>query len=266
MPPTHPQPARPKANYELAAQWTPAKAGKLVFDTSVTPHWLEGDRFWYSFENSKGRRFYVVDPAKKTKTFVFDPVKLASQLTVATGLPYDSQHLPITTIRFLKNDTTIEFELAVPRDAVIPGEKKTGTQTNTETTAGGGNGQGQEPDPQQQGGRGGRGGGLVAGRNEKILYFEYELGTNKLTLLPERPQRKPAWASVSPDGKTVVFARDHNLWMMDADNYAKALKDANDKSIVETQLTKDGIEGLRIRRRPRHGRRSAAATTAGSEQ
>jgi hypothetical protein len=110
-----PAPARPKANYELASQWTPTKAGKLVFDTSVTPHWLEqGDRFWYSFENSKGRRFYVVDPAKKTKTFVFDPVKLAAQLTVATGMPYDSQHLPITTIRFIKNDTTIEFELAVP--------------------------------------------------------------------------------------------------------------------------------------------------------
>ncbi len=71
-----------KANYELAAQWTPAKMGKLVFDISVTPHWLEqGDRFWYSFENSKGRKFYIVDPVKKTSTFVFDPVKLAAQLT-----------------------------------------------------------------------------------------------------------------------------------------------------------------------------------------
>ena len=101
-----------KANYELAAQWTPAKMGKLVFDTTVTPHWLEqGDRFWYSFENSKGRKFYIVDPVKKTRTFVFDPVKLAAQLTTATGLPYDSQHLPITTIKFVKNDTTIQFEL-----------------------------------------------------------------------------------------------------------------------------------------------------------
>ncbi|HEX5085467.1 MAG TPA: hypothetical protein VFY40_25800, partial [Blastocatellia bacterium] len=37
-----------KANYELAARWTSQKVGKLVFDTSVTPHWLEtGDRFWY---------------------------------------------------------------------------------------------------------------------------------------------------------------------------------------------------------------------------
>ena len=120
-------PAKPaKANYELAAQWTPAKVGKLVFDTAVTPHWLDsGDRFWYSFENTNGRKFWLVDPAKKTKTNVFDPVKLAAPLTTATGLPYDSQHLPITMIRFVKNEASIQFEVNVPRDAVIPGEKKT---------------------------------------------------------------------------------------------------------------------------------------------
>src|ERR1700692_1835105 len=77
------------ANYELAARWTAVKVGKLVFDTSVTPHWLDnGDRFWYTFENNKGRKFYIVDPVKKTKTFVFDPVKLAASLTTATGIPY----------------------------------------------------------------------------------------------------------------------------------------------------------------------------------
>ncbi len=46
------------ANYELAARWTTQKVGKLVFDTSVTPHWLE---------------------------------------TTLTRIPYDAQHLPINT-------------------------------------------------------------------------------------------------------------------------------------------------------------------------
>ncbi len=126
-----------KANYELAAQWTPTKVGKLVFDLAVTPHWLdEGDRFWYTFENSKGRKFYMVDPVKKTKTYVFDAVKLAAQLTAATGLPYDSQHLPITTIRFVKNDASIQFDINVPKDAVIPGEKKTTAEQETAPTRG----------------------------------------------------------------------------------------------------------------------------------
>jgi len=123
----------------------------------------------------------------------------------------------------------------VPKDAVIPGEKKA-TATQTQTDAG----NGQEDDP-QQGGRGGRG-GAAANRNEKTLTFEYELEGGKLTLLDERPARKPAWASISPDDKTIVFARNHKLYMMDAANYAKALKKADDPTIVEVQLTTDGVE------------------------
>src|SRR5579872_5800752 len=158
-----------KANYELAAQWTSSKIAKMIFDVAVTPHWLDsGDRFWYTFETTQGRKFWMVDPAKKTRSLVFDPVKLAAQLTTATGLPYDSQHLPISTIRFVKNDTTIEFDVNVPRDAVIPGEKK--PPAGALGTDALGNGNGDEEDPQQQGGRGGR--GAIAGPNQKTLYFE----------------------------------------------------------------------------------------------
>jgi len=35
----------------------------------------------------------------------------------------------------------------------------------------------------------------------------------------------------------VIFARGHNLYMMDAENYAKAQKKADDNTIVETQIT-----------------------------
>ena len=62
-----------KANYDLASRWTTAKVGKLVFDTSVTPHWLEtGDRFWYSYETSQGKKWWMVDPSKKGRTALFD--------------------------------------------------------------------------------------------------------------------------------------------------------------------------------------------------
>jgi hypothetical protein len=56
---------------------------------------------------------------------------------------------------------------------------------------------------------------------------------------------------MSPDGKTVVFGRKHNLFMMDADNYAKALKKADDATIVETQLTTDGEENYSYARSQR---------------
>lgn len=246
-------PAKPvKANYELAARWTTPKVGKMIFDVAVTPHWMDsGDRFWYSFENSSGRKFYIVDPARKSKTLVFDPARLAASLTGATGLPYDSQHLPITAIRFVKNDASIQFEVNVPRDAVIPGEKKTTSAAATSDGAGNQQQDDAEEDaidqpeqyPQQQGGRGGGGNfGAPPGRNQKQLAFEYELATGKLALLDEAPKRKPAWASIAPDDKNVVFARNHNLYMMDAENYAKAVKNANDASIKETQLSTDGVE------------------------
>src|SRR5690349_10812649 len=51
-------------NYELASQWTVPKINKLIFDTQVTPHWLEfSDRFWYSYETRDGKRYFLVDPA-----------------------------------------------------------------------------------------------------------------------------------------------------------------------------------------------------------
>src|SRR5215510_13822186 len=42
-----------KPNYELASRWTQQKVAKLVFDTAVTPNWLEtSDRFWYVYETN----------------------------------------------------------------------------------------------------------------------------------------------------------------------------------------------------------------------
>ena len=44
-------------NYDLAAQWTSDKVRKLVFDTTVTPRWLEtSDRFWYAYQTREGRQ------------------------------------------------------------------------------------------------------------------------------------------------------------------------------------------------------------------
>ena len=237
-----------KANYELAQRWTAAKLSKLVFDTQVTPHWIEGDRFWYSYETSHGRHFMLVDPVKKTKAPIFDVSKMAAMLTLITRTPYDAQHLPIRTIKFAKNDTVIQFDIQVEKDADINGKQTIvgGEQEGdmTQTTAS----VNQEAVPQ---GRGGRGGGPAPNPRMRTLYFEYELASGKLTLPPEfTPEpRKPTWASMSPDEKVIVFARKNNLYMMDAVNYALALKKSDDPAIKETQLTTDGEESFGYARR-----------------
>ena len=154
----------PKANYDLASRWTSAKVGKYVFSTAVTPHWLEfSDRFWYDYETPSGRRWWIVDPIKKTKTPLFDNAKMASQLTRILRTPYDAQHLPITTIRFIENDTKIRFSVTLPRDSRVEtatGQEVTGMTQTQDQGRGGGGGQGRGggrgvQQQQQQGGRAG---------------------------------------------------------------------------------------------------------------
>ena len=232
-----------KANYELATHWTAAKVGKLVFDESVTPHWLStGDRFWYSYETSHGREFYLVDPVKKSKVPVFDNVKMAAMLTEITRTPYDSRHLPIRDIKFINNDATVEFELQVDRDADINGKQTVigvEEQTDQVTT------QANDDGPQQRG-RNVIDPSAAANPRMRTLYFTYDLASAKLTLPAQfTPEiRKPMWASMSPDEKTVVFAKKNDLYMMDAASYQLALKKADDPGIKEIQLTKDGADGF----------------------
>ncbi|MBK6797526.1 MAG: DPP IV N-terminal domain-containing protein [Acidobacteria bacterium] len=248
-----------KANYDLASRWTTQKVGKMVFDTAVAPHWLEtGDRFWYSYETSQGKRFYMVDPARKTRNPLFDNPRMAAMLTNLTRIPYDAQHLPINNLRMTKKDTALQFDVVVPKDAEIPGEKPAekkeatqavaaaategiGGQDREQVRAGQGQGRSQSPPPP----------------TTKTLYFEYDLATAKLSFLPDyQPPKKSRWAAVSPDEKTIVFARGQNLFMMDAENYAKAQKKEDDTSIVETQITTDGEENYGYARRLREEEKS----------
>jgi dipeptidyl-peptidase 4 len=269
----------PKPNYDLAARWMAAKVGKLVFDTSVTPRWAEtSDRFWYAFETAQGRKFMLVDPLKRTKAPLWDNAKMAAMLTNITRIPYDSQHLPITatTMKWVKNDAAIRFELEVPKDADIVGEKKTEDRsqktddkktdekkTGEQKTEQVGKedvkkeevktdeqkkdevkkdekktGAAEEKDAEEP-------------KTTKTLYFEYDLAAGNVALLPDhKPDpKKPGWAQVSPDDKTVIFARGHNLFMLDEANYKLALKDFGDPKIQEVQLTTDGEEHYSFARR-----------------
>ena len=132
-------------NYELASQWTTSRINKAVFDTSITPHWLEtSDRFWYTFETRDGKRYFLVDPLKKSKTPLFDNAKLAAKLTAATLVPMDAQHLPIKTVKAIKSDTALRLEVEVPKNADIPGLKKTPPKPTTTTSDKQGGQQGDE--------------------------------------------------------------------------------------------------------------------------
>jgi dipeptidyl-peptidase-4 len=230
-------------NYDLEARFLPDQVGKLVFDVAVTPHWFsESDRFWYSYQTTEGTRYYVVDPVKRSKTLLWDNAKVAAALSTLTNFPYDAQHLPIKRLKLVEKDTRMRFEVEIRKNAVVPNEpKKEKSQEDIEEQAKEG-----ETKQAEQAGQAAPQAGQPAEKPEdtRKLYFEYDLAAGKVTRLDnfEAPKKKAMWASVSPDGKTVVFTRAHNLYAMDAENYAKAQKKAGDASVVETQLTTDGVE------------------------
>ncbi|HEX9710189.1 MAG TPA: DPP IV N-terminal domain-containing protein, partial [Candidatus Thermoplasmatota archaeon] len=220
------------ANYPMAARFAPYKIGQLLKSTAVAPRWIQkGDRFWYEWESSDGKMFYIVDPAQGTKRPIFDNDRIAAELTRITRDPWDVQHLPIRNIRFL-DQSTLQFEVESSQDDTIPAFT----------------GGDEEEEEQQQGERRRR------RMRRKVHHFEYDVATRTLRELAdyEAPDNHPRWASVSPDTTKVVFSRGFNLWMMSWDEYQKILDARRGKAgeeadsaeekvqVEEIQLTTDG--------------------------
>ena len=207
------QSANTKANYQLASRFSDKKINKMVFSTSVDPHWLKkSDRFWYVFETPNGKNWYIVDPARNEKKPMFDNARMAAEITKIVKDPFDEQHLEMDSLRFVKDENWIQFQVTSSIDVEI---KDTAAKKGTPPR-----------------------------KEKKKFYFEYNLQNGQLIELTDftRPKRNHRWASISPDGQTIVFARNFNLYYMDKANYEKALVNEEDSTIVETQLTTDGVE------------------------
>ena len=205
-------PAPVKANYLLASKYSPKKLQKMVFSTNVDPHWLKlSNRFWYMYETTDIKNWYIVDPAQRSKKLMFDNEKLAALITLAVKDPFDAQHLPIENLKFTKDEKSIQFEVKSSIDQVKKDRKDKKAADSLE---------------------------------KKTFYFTYNLQTLQLAELKnyDKVKPKPTWASIAPDSSAIIFAKNNNLYWMDKENYKKAVKNEEDSTVVEHQLTKDGIE------------------------
>ena len=191
--------------YLQAEKFTQSKLNTMLFSTTVDPHWFQkGNCFWYEYKTSDGTQWYVVDPAKKTRTPLFDRDELAAQLTETVKDPFEARHLPIRNLKAKEDGKTFTFEVTSTKE--IKNEK---------------------------------------GKKEKeVFYFSYDYPSQTLTHLKdkEKDPKRLSWGSVSPDRKTVVYAKDLNLYRMSYEDYQKARKDEKDSTIVEIQITDDGVK------------------------
>ena len=214
----------PKPNYRLAAKYAPENLAKLVHSTTVNPHWLKnGNRFWYQYKTTEGSKYYIVDADRRTRTELFNNDKMAKWLTEITKDPYDAQHLPRFSFKFVKNETAIRFRVTSTEEVEVV-EEKTETKKDTTSTK-----KAKKKKPKME---------------KKVYHFEYRLGGNGLTIIDNKKEDKKyqRWANIAPDSSMVVFSKNFNLYWMDKENFLKAVKDDKDSTIVEHQWTTDGIE------------------------
>ena len=195
--------------YVQAEKFTKEKLNTMLFSTTVDPHWFQqGNRFWYEYKTSNGRVWYVVDPVMKKKTPLFNLDKLASEITEIVKDPFTAQQLPIEKLEDQPDGKTFTFQITsskeAPKDSIHNKD----------------------------------------GKKKQVFYFSYNYPEQKLTWLEEQKEdvKYPDWASFSPDGKTVVYAKDLNLYRMTRADYEKLKKDENDSTVVDIQLTTFGVK------------------------
>jgi len=202
------------ANYQAAARFSPKRLEKMIFSTQVDPHWLKkSNRFWYTYETTEGKEWYIVDPVKGEKKPMFDRDRLAAAITRIVKDPFEARHLGLDSLKFIRDESWIQFEVKSSQDI----EKKDSSTSKK---------------------------GAAAAKEKKVYYFEYSLSDGTLTELVgyKKPKHKPNWANISPDSNTIVYGKHFNLYWMDHANYQKALANEDDSTIVEHQLTTDGVE------------------------
>ncbi len=204
----------PQSNYRQAARFSPTKIAKMVHSTAVRPNWLQkGNRFWYQYKtSSEGSKYYLVDADKRTRTPLFDNVKMAMWLSEITKDPYEAKHLPRFDFTFTKDERAIRFYVTSSEEVTVTDDSKKKKKGKPK-------------------------------KEKKVFHLEYKLGGNGLTIVDtEKKKKEPwrQWANVSPDSSVVLYSKNYNLYWMDKENFLKAVKDDKDSTIVEHQWTKDG--------------------------
>jgi len=204
-----------KANYDLAAKFSPSKLRTMIFSTEVTPNWINhSDRFWYEYQTSSGKRWYLVDPANRSKQLLFDNADMARQVTRIVKNPFDAQHLQLENLKFTDDEKRIRFEVRSTKDTVKNKEEREKLTNKSDTI------------------------------KKKVFFLEYDIASKQLKEISDtlKEKSRPFWASYSPDTTRIFFAKNYNLYWMDRENFEKAIKDEKDSTIVEHQITTDGIQ------------------------
>jgi dipeptidyl aminopeptidase/acylaminoacyl peptidase len=218
----------PRANFRLAAKYSAASLAPLTYSTAVQPAWIgKTDSFWYAYRTSQGAAYWRVDPARKTKTALFDREKLGSQLAEISRKAVDAKLLPITRPQVSADGGKFTF---------VFGETLYEYDLKTEKLAS----KGKAPPAPRFGrpfGRFGRRRAADAEEpQEKDKRVEKKVEKKEDEKKGETTRgrgfgRRQGGQALAPDRKGVLFTRDHNLYLGEVGKEKEAVR-----------LSKDGAE------------------------
>ena len=98
------------ANWSQAKKFSGEFVAQHVHTASIAPVFIgKTDLFWYSVRTPEGLKYWKVDPAKKSKTPLFDHAKLLAQLSEQAQKPLDAATFAIINASVSEDGTALKF-------------------------------------------------------------------------------------------------------------------------------------------------------------
>jgi dipeptidyl aminopeptidase/acylaminoacyl peptidase len=185
-----------RANFKLANKFSTEFLRQYIYSSTVTPNYLkDSEKFWYAWRDRNGWHYWMVDPAGKSKRPLFDHVKLAAQLSELSKKPVDAANLALSQmsitddakkLRFAVDNVRYEYELETQSLKVAPPAQRPPAAGAAAAAQGQ---QDQQQEQQQQ---------------------EQQQGAQGFRGIPAD------FRNFSPDRKWYIYAKDHDLYYVDA--------------------------------------------------
>jgi dipeptidyl-peptidase-4 len=245
-------------NFRMAEQYSSNYLRQFVYSTSVTPNFIDKtDEFWYSYKTSEGTKYWRVNPDKGTRLPLFDHIKLAAQLSQLTRQPVEPGQLSLTRLEVNAKDDTLKFviektqyEFSLKTEELKSLGNASSTPSAPPTEQGGRQQQDRQQDRREQQEeqqdrqqedqreRDDQRNENQRGGNQRDQQTDQQSGSSASS-----QRSSDAHRNFSPDRKSYLFAKGHNLYFVQIPDEPKpeskpAEGQAPAKEEVKTEETK----------------------------
>lgn len=101
-----------KANFKRAEKFMKMDERVLIGSMTVMPNFLKGsEKFWYSYKNADGLRYFFVDPKAKSQREMFDRDFIAAEVSKMTHKPINKSNFLLQGVDFKEDERTMKFRV-----------------------------------------------------------------------------------------------------------------------------------------------------------